>query len=237
MPFPGWYDIIFDFSHEHQTSLNFKDAPVLNLIGDKECYYTPPCAIVETHYMQKFYPTAQHVSFGLDITQIPFTENPTGGYLLFMALLHPYKGYQIAFEIGKMLGRKVIFAGPQLMELNLPNYIGPIYEDAKKYDLLGNADALLCPYVNDAAPRIPLEAAACGCPTICLLGDGTEEHVANGVSGFHCLNKWEMAEMVARLSIISRAKARKWVHDAHSLDSTIQVHEMMLKQILEGEKW
>jgi glycosyltransferase involved in cell wall biosynthesis len=237
MPDPSRYDAVIDFSHAHQVSRNFHDAPVFNLIGDKECPYVPPNAVVETKYMQNFYPTARIIPTGLDIESIPFYEVAGDNYLFFMGILHPNKGYQTAEEIGKLTGKRVLLAGPQFMNAEVREYVGPIYDENKKFDLLGNAQVCLCPYINDAAPRTPLEAAACGTPTLCLSGDGTQEHVAAGISGFICLNKWDMAAAVWDAIKLDRKAAREWVKETHALDRTTDQQEAILEEIVAGARW
>lgn len=237
LPEPAQYDVILDFSHEHRTSIRFPDAPVENLIGDKECQYRPPNAVVESAHMQKYYDGARHVPAGMDVDNIPFWDNPTADYLVFMGLVHPLKGYQDALDIGKITGKKVVFVGPLAVEVTFPNYMGPVYDDKKKFELLGNALGLLCPYYNDAAPRIPLEAAACCTPTLCYREDGTHEHVENGITGFHCLNRWDMAEAVWKLAGLPRPAIREWVKEYHDLDQTLDRHEEILKDIAGGARW
>ncbi len=235
-PKPADYDAILDFSHEHVLSHLNPGAPIENLIGDRECLYVPPCAVAETCYMQKCYPGARRVPASVDVDSIPFTEKP-GDYLIFMAYMHPFKGVQDAVEVGKKTGIKIVFIGPGGEDQNLPDYRGAITNEVQKWALLGGAMGLLCPYQRDAAPRAPLEAAACGVPTLCHKNDGTREHVAHGVTGFVGMNVWDMVANVWKLYELPRPAIREWVKENHDFGKSLVQHEAILQTIAGGERW
>lgn len=234
-PDPRPFDAFVDFTHEHDLSRAFPGAPIENLIGDRECPYCPPCAVIETRYMQKHYQGARLVPASVDVGNIPVGAG--GDYLVFMALMHPFKGVTDAVTVGKKTGVRVVFVGPGGEGLNLPEYRGVITDDAEKWALIGGALGVLCPYYRDAAPRTPLEAAACGTPTLCHSQDGTREHVAQGVTGYAGLNAWDMADNVRKLAGLDRAAVRKWVKENHDLPASIRQHERILQAIVSGERW
>lgn len=220
------WDVLLDYSHDHWISRNYYDVPVLNLIGDRECPYQPPCAIVESMYMRDHYPQSRLVKAGIDLSGIPYNSQP-GDYLIFMGLNTGHKQPEIAQEVAKNAGKEIIFIGPGFREV----------DEADKWKLLGGALGLLCPYTIDASPRAPLEAAACGTPTICLSTDGTHDHVVNGMTGFVCQDAAEMASRVRELGDLRRGNIRIWVKQTHDIEVTIVEIERLLREVEADRRW
>lgn len=230
-PHDGWldpddYDVLFDYSHKHKLSQLFPDVPVLNMIGDKECPWQPPNRVVESAYMQRHYPGAVIVPAGINVSEIPF-DGAGGDYLLFMARLCKGKHPEIAEEVAER-------AGVELKVIGEPAYV---VSEAEKWRLLGGALGHLAPYTDDASPRAPLEAAACGTPTLCLTGDGTMEHVADGLTGWACQDAAEMAGRVKDLRGLSRENCRIWAKQKHDVETTILEIERLLAAVAAGERW
>lgn len=230
-PHDGWlapddYDVLFDYSHKHKLSQVFPGFPVLNMIGDKECPWQPPCAVVESVYMKGYYPTARIIPAGIDIDAIPYSDRG-GDYLLFMARLAKGKNPDIAEKVAELAG----------VELKMIGEPALVVDEAEKWRLLGGALGHLAPYTDDASPRAPIEAAACGTPTLCLTGDGTGEHVAEGLTGWACEDAAEMAERVKDLRSLPRDKMRIWAKQEHDVSSTILKIEQLLAAVAAGERW
>jgi glycosyltransferase involved in cell wall biosynthesis len=227
-------DVILDYSHDHNLSKYNPTAPVLNLIGDRECQWQPPNAIVESHYMQSHYPAARIVPAGIDVDSIPFCDT-AGDYLIYMGLDVWHKQPHIAREAAKLVGKRLVQIGPGGFS-GLPDYLG-ILPEPEKWEWLGSALGLLAPYTIDASPRSPLEAAACGTPTLCLNGDGTRDHVVDGLTGFVCANSMDMAERVKDLGKLKRENIRIWVKQNHDISVTIKETERMLQAVAGGQRW
>lgn len=234
-PNPYLFDAVLDYSHHHPISQVCPTAPVLNLMGDRECNYTPPSCVVETLYMQGKYKTARIIPAGVNVDDIPFCPNPAGGYVVFLGAFEWHKGYHNAIEAAKLAGVAIATAGPG-GNINTPGYRG-IVTDAVKYDLLGNAIALLAPYTIDASPRTPLEAAATGTPTICLSNDGTKEHISEGVTGWACASVEGIAYRIKDAPNLDRVKIRAWVDENHNAKHTMKQLEYALAQVAGGERW
>lgn len=233
---PKKHDVVLDLTHDHEISKTFPDYPIENLVCDRECDYVPPCAVVESRFMRKTYIGAKIVPASIEVEKIPYFDTPLRTYLVFMALMHPLKGVQDAIKAASMVGVDLRLIGPG-GDAKLPNYLGPIYDNDAKWAQVGNALGILCPYKRDAAPRTPLEAAACGTPTICFNQDGTCDTVEDGVSGFVCLNTWEMAERISDLATLERKKIRNWVIENHNFSAVIKTHEKLLVDICCGIRW
>lgn len=229
------FDAYLDSSHAHDLSREQPDWPVLNRLGDRECRYQPPNAIVETEYMRGNYPAARVVRKGIDAANIPFFPVHQG-YLAYFGQIIGHKGYRRALDVGELAGRVVHVAGPNYENAHLPAYHGVLYGH-EKWRFIGGAEALLHPSLGDAGPRTPLEAAACGTPTLCLDGDGAMEHVAHCVSGFVCMDLHEMADALGDLPHLPRRRVREWVLDEFPLDKMLAGYENALLAVAAGERW
>jgi len=216
------FDAILDTSHTHALSMFHSHLPILNRIADRECKWQPPNSVVNSAYMRDFHPTAKIVDTGVDIDLIPFHLKPTGG-LAYMSGRHLHKGIGDAIEIAKKLRRKIDI---------IENVVG-----TEKWNRLGNESVLLHPSTIDAAPRLPLEAAACGVPTLCYNRDGAEQHVAHGVSGFVCLDIEDMALSVATAENLDRRSVLDWVVKTHSFSAMIGQYSSLLATVANGGTW
>jgi len=213
------FDVGLDYSHNHADRGN---APILNLIGDIECHTMPNNAVVESTYMLDKYVRARKVTAGINVEQASLSTSDDN-YLAFIGK-DWNKQINVAQEVAKSAG------------YNLSVINGTISE-ADKWRILWKAKALLCPYLIDASPRSPLEAALCGTPTICLDADGTKEHVSDGVTGFVCNGVGQMVNAVSRLGDLDRAAVRSWVEKRHDIRNTIKEIEAKLYAVAGGERW
>jgi glycosyltransferase involved in cell wall biosynthesis len=138
-----------------------------------------------------------------------------------------HKQPQIAAQVAQQASREIVFIGPGFWDV----------DESYKWDILGGAYGLLCPYTIDASPRAPLEAAACGTPTLCFASDGTHEHVKDGISGFICHGIDDMVRYVRDLNKLDPLKMRAWVTAEHDHKATIAELEAQLLAIVNGERW
>jgi glycosyltransferase involved in cell wall biosynthesis len=219
------FDAIIDCDHPHAVSRRFPRLPVLNRIGDRECEYEPPNAVVATEYMRRFHPRAHVIATGIDAAAIPFVPSPDS-YLIFIGYFVEHKNWKGALAVAKSVGRPIKFIGLGGNRNQAPGYLG-VVRGAQKWRLIGRSCALLAPYRMDAAPRAPLEAAACGTPTLCLDGDGTHCQVAPGVSGFVASDLELMASQLDAAIHLDRRAIRAWVEAAHPLHAMLDAYESL----------
>lgn len=227
-------DVYFDYSHSHMLS-KMSDVPVLSVIGDSETRHQPANAVVATQYMQGKFPAAKVVRFGIDFDEIPFCE-AGGDRLIFMARMHEQKGWHIAQEVSRLSGVGCLFVGPGGFGYGLEDYAGALM-GSEKWNAIGHSLGMLCPYDGDASPRTPLEAAACGTPTLCFDGDGTSEHVIDGITGFVCRNVQDMAYYVRKLGSLERPLVRREAQGAYALEDMLDRYEALLYAVAAGERW
>lgn len=119
-----------------------------------------------------------------------FTVGPGNGEYFFIASrLLPYKRIDLAIRAAQLAGVPLYVAGTgpaeaQLRELaagTTTTLLGYV-DDARVNELLGNARAAILPGEEDFG-LVPLEAAACGRPTIAYRGGGALETVIEGETG------------------------------------------------------
>lgn len=152
-----------------------------------------------------------------------------GGYLVFLGRLTRNKGVDIAIEVARLTGRRLVIAGniskedggeqffrdeiePRLSTGSV-EWIGPV-DDEQKQNLLGAADALLFPIRwQDPCPVVLFEALACGAPVIATNRASVPEIIEHGVTGFLCDPPEPcaeaFAEAVAKLDQLDRRACRR----------------------------
>lgn len=230
-------DAVLDSTHTHLLA-RLHNVPVVHRVADMEMKTTPQNAVVESRYMQTMHPTAEIIRKGINVKQIPFVTKIKEPYLIYMSQLIAWKGFDKAGIVNHRLDIPLHFAGRNSYGVEgIPNYHG-VVEGRDKWRLLGRALG----YVHlssggDASPRTPLEAAACGTPTLCLTGDGAQEHVKDGVSGLICEDLDTLIDVAPALVDLNRAEVREWVAETHPLDAMIDAYEDALKRVAEGERW
>ena len=168
--------------------------------------------------------------------------------LMFLGRLERIKGPHLAIEVARKAGRRLIIAG------NVPAgdehaayfrteiephvdgraimYAGPV-DDVMKSELLSQVQALLMPVLwNEPFGIVMAEALACGTPVIGLSRGAVPEVVADGVTGFVCRNVDEMADAVARLSVIDRRACRDAAERRFSQHALVDAYESLYQRII-----
>ncbi len=115
-------------------------------------------------------------------------------YHLFMGRVTERKGYEIAIEVCKRLGKRVIIAGQADTVPADCEYVGVIGPE-ERGRLMAGAEAFWCPTVySECFGNVAVEAQLCGTPVICTDFGAFVETVEDGVTGFRCRT---LAEFVA----------------------------------------
>ncbi len=159
-----------------------------------------------------------------------------GSYLAFLGRISPEKCPDHAIEIAKRVGIPLRIAAKvdpadqayfkqkieRLLDHPLIEYVGEI-NDAEKNDFLGEAAALLCPYDwPEPFGLVLIEAMACGTPVLAYRQGSIPEIIDHGVTGYICDNIGEMAQAVAGLSLIDRARCREIFEERFTVERMVK---------------
>lgn len=219
------FDAILDTGHGHWLSKLKPAAPVVNRLADLECRWSPPNIIVNSPFMQtrkggKIINTGIMTSAGKW-----FNENQRAKIAIFMSGDAGHKGAEVARQVAARAG----YTLEMVREL----------AGDRKWETLAMAGVLLHPSTIDAAPRLPLEAALVGTPTLCLSGDGARYHVADAVSGYVCRDGREMISHMTseNLTILEPVDGRDWCLKTHGYRAMVKAYEAALTKVANGECW
>jgi glycosyltransferase involved in cell wall biosynthesis len=186
---------------------------------------------------------------GVDINDYHFNDHADDDApLVFLGRIQQEKGTDIAIQVAKRTGRRLIIAGnvpaevvhqryfrdkvqPHI-DVHQVAYIGPV-NNRQKDELLGNAAALLMP-VTWAEPFgiVMAEALACGTPVIGFNKGAVPEVVVNGLNGFVCDTLLEMAEAVRLLSLIERSNCRRIAEEKFSATVLASQYERLYQHAI-----
>lgn len=193
----------------HPILTEYKDLPFVS-ISNAERKLLPELNYVATVYN------------GIRIEEFPF-EAEKDDYLLFAGRLSPEKGPDVAIEIAKRSGRRLLMAG--MIESQYQDYydtkVKP-HEDGKQVEYLGlltqkelapvyrKAAAVLFP-INWCEPfgLVAVEAQASGTPLIATRYGALPEIIAEGETGFVVDTVEQAVSAVEKLSGISPEACRK----------------------------
>ncbi len=188
------------------------------------------------------------VHHGLPVADIPWAAAPAGaGYLVFLGRMSPEKRPDLAIEVAKRLGLPIRLAAKvdvpdreyfertikPLLSHPLVEFLGEVGEE-EKWSLLREALCLLFP-IDWPEPFgiVMIEALACGTPVIARPCGAVPEVIRDGVNGFLAETAEELAAAVKRIDVIDRARCRRWVETAFSVEAMTDRYEAVYRRLLE----
>lgn len=168
--------------------------------------------------------------------------------LVFLSRVESIKGADMAIEIARRCGFRLVIAGNHAEEgpeaaywrdRIVPHlgrdgieYVGPV-DDAQKAKLLGQARAMLVPIQwNEPFGIVFAEALSCGTPVISCPRGALPEIVRHGQEGFLIDTVDEACAAIGRLGEIDRAACRRRAAEAFSLDVGVERFLALYRQIL-----
>ncbi len=185
---------------------------------------------------------------GVDCSLFPVVE-PTSDYLLYMGRIDQRKGPDVAIQVARMLGMRLILAGPAYawdMEDYFTNCIKPHLHGnieyigeargQQKIDLLAHARCVLVPSRRpEPFGLVAVEAMACGTPVIAYRSGALPEIVADGEVGFVVETPEAMAAAVERTDTICPARCREVAETTFSVsrmaDGYLAVYQTLARDL------
>jgi len=170
----------------------------------------------------------------VDLAKIDFAPTvPADAPLLFLSRVESMKGPDLAIEIARRAGRRLLIAGNRAttgseaaffeqkvaphLDRDGVEWIGEV-GDVKKNELLGRSAALLVPIQWDEPFGIVFaEALAAGTPVITCARGALPEIIRPGVTGFTIKDVDEGVETVKRILMLDRTACRADAEASFSL--------------------
>lgn len=193
---------------------------------------------------------AKVVHNGIDLKRYPYKPDKEDR-LLFVGRISKFKRPDIAIEVAKRVDMKLDVLGGSFtldegyiqrikhlceandfgFHLNAPHEV--------KVELMQNARCLLFPPdTGEPFGLVPVEAGACGTPTIAWDDGAVKETVADGVTGFVVPKTVEaMADAVKKIDGIAPVACRRRVEENFSREFMAKNYLTPYNQILAGEEW
>lgn len=231
------YDIVHNHAGEEVMALCHL-VPEVPMLTTMHCLITPDTVFVWDRYVghyntisQSQYATMPAISGGtyagvvhngIDVASFPF-QAEKDEHLLFLSRIAPEKGPELAVEVARRCGKKLILAGKvdPLDRDFFVNTMIPLIDgehvvfvgeaDARrKRELFKSASCVLMPITWEEPFGLVLaEAQACGTPVITFNRGAAAEIVQDGVTGFVVDSVDEMVAVVARINEISPMACRQ----------------------------
>lgn len=170
---------------------------------------------------------------------------PADAPLVFLGRIEPIKGPQVAIEIARRTGRRLVLAGnvPAEHQLFFDEHVRPYLDgvrithagpvdDAAKSELLSSAAALLMPILWEEPFGIVMaEALACGTPVLGLARGAVPEVVEHGVTGYVCEDRESLGAAVADLHRLDRTACRRAAEARFSHTVLVDAYESLYREL------
>ena len=256
------YDIVHNHGGEEVMALHHL-APEAAMLSTMHCLITPDTTFIWDRYQgyfnaiswsqRRLMPPVEGGTFagvvynGIDVPSFPF-QREKEDYLLCLSRMSPEKGPQLAVEVARRTGRRLVLAGKvDPADFNFfATVVAPLI-DGERVVFLGEADArlkrelyrnaycVLAPIVWDEPFGLVMaEAMACGTPVIAFARGAAPEIVRHGETGFIVGNIDEMTEAVSRVREIDPAACREHVSRKFDAPRMAENYVRLYQEILNG---
>ena len=168
----------------------------------------------------------------------PLQENKEN-YYLFMGRMIERKGVQIASQVCKEMGVRLIMAGAGDFIPEYGEYIGAVGQE-ERAKLMGGAIGFFAPttYIEPFG-NVVIEAQMCGTPTITTDWGAFTETNINGLTGYRCRTFDEFCRAIEDVKKLDPAIISKRAVEIYSIDTIRYKYEAYFKKLetLWGKGW
>jgi len=244
-------DVIHDFSFQNLFVLRHpKRFPfvISTCVPPMPDYSRPNLVACSSAHAKLCGGKTRFVHYGLDLSKWEYQETKKD-HLIHISKITSYKGQHLAIEAARKSKRKLVLAGniedkiyyytrikPALfMSSKDINYIGEV-KGTK--DSLKDAKALVqTPLWFDAFPLVILESLASGTPVISFNRGGIGEQIVDGVTGFLCETKEDLAEAMRNIDRIKPGDCRSYAEEHFSLKRMADQYVDLYEGVIKGNNW
>jgi len=176
----------------------------------------------------------------LETEKFPFcSREERQDYFLFVGRVVDRKGWKIAEDVCRHLGKKLIIAGPGDGQPTYAERIGPVNPEARGI-LMSRAQALFVPtcYIEPFG-NVNVEAQACGTPVITTDWGAFTETVIQGVTGFRCRTFQEFIDAANNVHKLDPLTIATHAQCNYSLEAVGLKYQTYFERLLDlwGKGW
>lgn len=183
----------------------------------------------------KFYDTV--IPSYIDVNDFPVRDTPDD-YYLYIGRLIERKGYQIAVDVCRRLGKRLIIAGAGTPP-DYGEYVGVVGTE-ERGRLMAGAIATFVPTIYvEPFGTVAVEAMACGSPVISTDWGAFTETVIDGVTGFRCHTLREFMDAAIAAPSLDRKAISRYSKERYGLDTVGLMYDRYFRrlQTLWGAGW